>query len=164
MFTIARYVGASHRRGIERVLQENGWERRYVAGQLAAIDELTAHGRPGVRGAVLVALPEEPEDAARGRVCGFVSVEFREWNRLGQMHGLAVAPGSKRSGVASALVLAAEGFVRGLSGRGLYADTPETNETARRFYQALGYGLAYTMPDYYDDGLDGVTYLKLFPR
>ncbi len=158
MFTIARYEDASHRRGIGRVLEENGWERRYVAGQLAAIDDLTADGRPGVRGNVLVAVPE----GAEGSVCGFVSVEFREWNRLGQLHGLAVAPGSKRRGVASALVLAAEGFVRDLSGRGLYADTPETNEAARHFYRALGYRLAYTMPDYYDDGLDGVTYLKLF--
>ncbi len=162
MFTIARYEDASHRRGIGRVLEENGWERRYVAGQLAAIDDLTADGRPGVRGNVLVAVPEEPESPARGPVCGFVSVEFREWNRLGQLHGLAVAPSSKRRGVASALVLAAEGFVRDLSGRGLYADTPETNEAARHFYRALGYRLAYTMPDYYDDGLDGVTYLKLF--
>ncbi len=159
MFTIARYRGTRHRRGIGRILEESGWERRYVAGQLAAIDDLTTHERPGVRGTVLVAVPE----GAEGSVCGFVSVEFRGWNRLGQLHGLAVAPGSKRRGVASSLVLGAEEFVRGLSGRGLYADTPKTNEAAQSFYQALGYGLAYTMPDYYDDGLDGVTYLKLFP-
>ncbi len=51
----------------------------------------------------------------------------------------------------------------GQPGRGVYADTRLTNDSARNLYQALGYELAYTMPDYYDDGLDGASYLKLFP-
>ena len=50
----------------------------------------------------------------------------------------------------------------GQPGRGVYADTRLTNDSARNLYQALGYELAYTMPDY-DDGLDGASYLKLFP-
>ena len=101
---------------------------------------------------------------AGGRVGGFVSVEFREWNRLGQLHGLAVEPGLKRRGIASVLVGRAEGFVRGEGGRGVYADTPVINDAARGFYEALGYRQAYVMPEYYDEGLDGVTYLKLFPK
>ena len=166
MFAVARYEAARHRSGIRRILEENGWEQRYVAGQLATIDDLTGGGRPGVRGRVLVALqgdagdrPEDPET-----VSGFVSVEFREWNRLGQLQGLAVAPGARRLGIASALVRRAEEFVAEHSGRGVYVDTPVTNEAARSFYGTLGYALAYTMPDYYADGLDGVTYLKLFPE
>lgn len=52
----------------------------------------------------------------------------------------------------------------GQPGRGVYADTRLTNDTARSLYQALGYKLAYMMPDYYYyDGLDGASYLKLFP-
>jgi len=51
----------------------------------------------------------------------------------------------------------------GQPGRGVYADTRLTNDSARNLYQALGYELAYTMPDYDDDGLDGASYLKLFP-
>jgi ribosomal protein S18 acetylase RimI-like enzyme len=143
-------------------LEENGWEQRYVAGQLAAIDDLATGQRPGVLGAVFVALPEGPPRQAPERVWGFVSVEFRGWNRLGQLHGLAVAPDVKRRGIASALVRRAEEFVREQPGRGVYADTPVTNESARSLYQTLGYEPAYTMPDYYDDALDGVTYLKLF--
>jgi ribosomal protein S18 acetylase RimI-like enzyme len=54
--------------------------------------------------------------------------------------------------------------VRAEGGRGLYVDTPVTNEIARSFYEALGYRQAYVMPEYYDEGLDGVTYLKLFPK
>ena len=73
-------------------------------------------------------------------------------------------PSLKRLGIASALVSHAEGFVREKGGRGIYVDTPATNEVARRFYLALGYQLVYRMPEYYDEGLDGVTYLKLFPN
>ncbi len=135
MFTLARYDAARHRSGRQS----------------------------GVRGAVFAALPEDSEGPVPEGVSGFVSVEFRGWNWLGQLHGLAVDPGSKRRGIASALVRRAEELVREQPGRGVYADTPVTNETARSFYRALGYELAYTMPDYYDDGLDGVTYLKLFP-
>ena len=100
----------------------------------------------------------------RGRVGGFVSVEFREWNRLGQLHGLAVDPDLKRRGIASVLVGRAEEFVQGEGGRGVYVDTPVTDGAARSFYEALGYRQAYVMPEYYDEGLDGVTYLKLFPK
>jgi ribosomal protein S18 acetylase RimI-like enzyme len=56
----------------------------------------------------------------------------------------------------------AEEFVWEQPGRGVYADPRFTNETARSLYQALGYALAYTIPDYYYDGLDGASYLKLF--
>jgi ribosomal protein S18 acetylase RimI-like enzyme len=111
---------------------------------------------PGAPGGAFVAR------SGGGRQLGFAAVEFREWNRLGQLHGLAVYPDSRRKGVATALVRRAEGFVRGRGGRGVYVDTPVTNATARAFYGALGYRLAYTMPEYYDEGLDGATYLKLF--
>jgi ribosomal protein S18 acetylase RimI-like enzyme len=75
-----------------------------------------------------------------------------------------VDPNLKRRGIASALVRRAETFVREEDGRGIYVDTPSTNEIARSFYQALGYRHAYTMPEYYDEGVDGVSYLKLLPR
>jgi ribosomal protein S18 acetylase RimI-like enzyme len=64
----------------------------------------------------------------------------------------------------SDLVHRAEEFVRGEGGRGLYVDAPATNELGRSFYDALGYRQAYVVPEYYDGGLDGVTYLKLFPK
>jgi ribosomal protein S18 acetylase RimI-like enzyme len=151
------YDAERHRGGVRGVLAKNGWEERYVAGQLDALHILSANTSPGTRGRVYV---HEAEDS---RVGGFVSVEFREWNRLGQLHGLAVDPRLGRQGIASALVERAEEFVRGEDGRGLYAaDTPVTNEGARRFYEALGYRQAYVMPGYYDAGLDGVTYLKTF--
>ena len=158
MIELVPYDAERHRGGVREVLARNGWDERYVAGQLDALYILSADTSPGTRGRVYV------HEAEEGRVGGFVSVEFREWNRLGQLHGLAVDPHLKRRGIASALVGRAEEFVRREGGRGLYADTPVTNESARRFYEALGYRRAYVMPGYYDEGLDGVTYLKPLAR
>ena len=154
---ICPYEPERHRRAIREILAKNGWEERYIAGQLAALDVLSGDSAPGTRGRIFVAETE-------GRAGAFVCVEFREWNRLGQLHGLAVDPDLKRRGISSALVHRAEGFVRVKGGRGIYVDTPATNEVARCFYLALGYQYVYTMPEYYDDGIDGVTYLKLFPK
>src|SRR3712207_4455115 len=122
---------------------------------LSRSSSLSPAAPPGPRGGGYV---HEAED----RVSGFVSVEFREWNRLGQLQGLAVDPALKRRGIASALVRRAEGFVR--EEGGLHVDTPVTNEIGRGFYEALGYRQAYVMPEYYGEGLDGVTYLRLFPK
>jgi ribosomal protein S18 acetylase RimI-like enzyme len=149
------YDAVRHRRGVREVLAKNGWEEHYIAGQLAGLDVLSDDPLPGRRGKVWVSEVEE-------RLSGFVCVEYREWNGLGQLQGLAVDPAFKRRGIASALVRRAEQFVRREGGRGLYMDTPVTNEIGRSFYEALGYWQAYVMPEYYDEGLDGVTYLKLF--
>ena len=149
------YDSMRHRRGVGEILAKNGWEKHYIAGQLAVLDVLSGDPLPGTRGKVCVC---EAED----RLSGFVCVEYREWNRLGQVQGLAVDPSFKSRGIASELVRRAEEFVREVGGRGLYVDTPVTNETGRSFYEALGYRQAYLMPKYYDEGLDGVTYLKLF--
>jgi len=150
------YDAESHRGGVREVLAKNGWEDRFVVGQLDALYILSVVSSPCPRGKVYVYEAEE------GRVGGFVSGEFREWNRLGQLQGLAVDPDLQRRGIASALVGRVEGFVRGEGGCGLYADTPLTNEVVCRFYEASGYRRAYVMPEYYDEGLDGVTYLKIF--
>ena len=152
---IVPYDATRHRRGVREILAKNGWGDRYVGGQLAGLDVLAGDPLPGTRSKVYVCETEEC-------LSGFVCVEYREWNRLGQVQGLAVAPALKRQGVASELVHRAEEFVRAEGGRGLYADTPVTNEIGRSFYEAFGYRQAYVMPEYYDEGLDGVTYLKLF--
>jgi ribosomal protein S18 acetylase RimI-like enzyme len=153
---IVPYEAMRHRRGVREVLVKNGWEEHYIAGQLAGLDVFfSGDPLPGRRGKVFVCEVEE-------RLSGFVCLEYREWNRLGQLQGLAVDPALKRRGIASELVHRAEEFVRAEGGRGLYVDTPVTNEIGCSFYEALGYRQAYVMPEYYDEGLDGVTYLKLF--
>jgi ribosomal protein S18 acetylase RimI-like enzyme len=154
---IVPYDAERHREGVREILAKNAWEQRYIAGQLAALDVLSGERLPGMHGKVCVS---EEKDC----LSGFVSVEYRKWNRLAQLQGLAVDPDLKRRGTASTLVRHAEEFVRREGGRGIYVDTPVTNEAAHSFYEALGYRQAYVMPEYYDEGLDGVTYLKLFPK
>src|SRR5215213_10646142 len=154
---IVPYDAMTHRGGVREVLAKIGWEDHYIFGQLAELDVLSGDPLPGRRGKVWVC---EVED----RLSGFVCLEYREWNRLGQLQGLAVDPGLKRRGIASELVHCAEEFVRREGGRGFYVDTPVTNEIGRSFYEALGYWQAYVMPEYYGEGLDGVTCLKLLPK
>lgn len=137
---IVPYEPGLNLEGIRKILARNGWEDRYIAGQLDKIDVLSGDPRPGTCGRVYVTESD-------GALAGFVSIELREWNRLGQLHGLAVDPNLNRRGIASALVSHAEGFVREEEGRGIYVDTPATNEVACRFYLALGYQLVYTMPE-----------------
>ena len=157
MIDIVPYDAARHRGGVRELLTKNGWEEHYIEGQLAGLDALAGESLSGTHGKVCVS---ETED----HLSGFVSVEYRAWNRLGQLQGLAVDPALKRRGIASVLVHRAEEFVQAGGGRGLYVDTPVTNEAGRSFYETLGYRQAYVMPEYYDEGLDGVTYLKLFPK
>ena len=157
MINIVPYDAGRHRGSVREVLEKSGWRERYIAGQLARPDLLSGGHLPGMHAKVCVCEVEN-------YLSGFVSVEYREWNRLGQLQGLAVDPDLKRRGIASALVQRAEEFVRGEGGRGLFVDTPVTNEIGRSFYEALSFRQAYVMPEYYDEGLDGVTYLKLFPK
>jgi len=157
MIDIVPYDAVRHRRAVRELLAKNAWQEHYIAGQLAALDALSGDPIPKTRTKVCVCEAQE-------RLSGFVCVQYREWNRLGQLQGLAVEPALKRRGIASELVHRVEEFVRAEGGRGLYVDTPVTNEVGRSFYEALGYQQAYVMPEYYEEGIDGVTYLKIFRK
>ena len=129
MIDIVPYDAVRHRGGVRELLTKNGWEEHYIEGQLAGLDALAGESLPGTNGKVCVSETGE-------HLGGFVSVEYRAWNRLGQLQGLAVDPALKRRGIASELVHRAEGFVRAEGGRGLYADTPVANAAGRGFYEA----------------------------
>lgn len=138
---------------ISTVLGRIGWAAQFVEGQLSSIQAFAAnidHARFYVASTL--------ED----HVVGFSTVLFEPWNRLGQIHGLVVDPEWRRHGLAAWLILEAETFVRDLGGRGIFVDTPINNSSGRRFYEAIGYTHDYTMTEYYDKGLDGVTYVKFF--
>jgi ribosomal protein S18 acetylase RimI-like enzyme len=137
--------------GLRALLEKLGWAARYVQGQADSLDALYRDPH----GLALVAL-DGPA------LIGFVTALFAPWNQLTQVHGLAVVLAYRRRGVASALIAAAEDFARQHGGRGVFVDTPVDNHTARAFYLANGFAEAYVMPEYYAEGLDGVTYLKLF--
>jgi ribosomal protein S18 acetylase RimI-like enzyme len=136
---------------VREILVGTGWGERYVAGMAAAADLYAREGSAHVTVAYAGAYP-----------AGFVLCELHEWNGLAQLQGLAVHVDCRRRGIAAELVCRAETFARGAGARGVFVDTPVDNNGGRRFYEALGYDEAYTMPQYYDHGLDGVTYQRFF--
>lgn len=141
-----------HRPLIAQVLVRIGWEPQYIDGQIQAIE---AFAQDADHAAVFVAFQD-------GVFAGYVSIQFYTWNRLAQIHGLAVDPSLRKRGIATKLVAQAEQFARTKGARGVYVDTPVTNTGAREFYVRQQYRQDYIMTAYYDADLDGVTYLKLF--
>jgi ribosomal protein S18 acetylase RimI-like enzyme len=139
---------------IRRILAKIGWAEQYASSAEQNMRNLSEDKENyGVYVAVAV-------DSA----VGFLYVQYYAWNRLCQIHGLAVDPDFQRRGIASALVECAEQFARSKQARGIYVDTPTSNTGGRRFYEAIGYQLGYIMPRYYEDRLDGVTYQKFFEK
>ena len=136
---------------VAALLQEHGWSEAQITGQLEALAALAR----SEHGLSLTA-------TADGELAGFISVQVHRWNRLAQIHGLAVRRKLFRHGYATGLLEAAEAFARDHDCRGIYVDTPVDNEAGRAFYAARGYSEDYRMTRYYADDLDGVTYVKFF--
>jgi ribosomal protein S18 acetylase RimI-like enzyme len=141
-----------HQSSIRRILTKIGWAEQYISAMEHAVDVFSKDQETyGVYFAT-----------SDGEVVGYLYVQYYAWNQLCQIQGLAVDPDCQRQGIASALVARAEEFAKLKNARGIYVDTPTTNAGGRKFYEAAGYQLGYTMPRYYEDKLDGVTYQKFF--
>ena len=80
------------------------------------------------------------------------------WNML----FVGTRPEGRRRGIARALLAATEAAARAGGGRLLLIDTASAEEMApaRAFYAASGCDRVATIPDYYADGIDKVTYLR----
>ncbi|MFO6464661.1 GNAT family N-acetyltransferase [Jannaschia sp. KMU-145] len=80
------------------------------------------------------------------------------WNLL----FLAVDPSAQRAGIGRALVTEAEAHARAAGGRMLLIDTAsvEDQAAARALYASLRFDRVATIPGYYGDGIDKVTYLR----
>lgn len=151
--TIVDYL-SEFQSSIRVILRKIGWAEQYIA---AMEQNATLFSKDKENYGVYVAI-------FGGAVIGFLYVQYYSWNQLCQIQGLAVDPEVQRQGVASALVVRAEEFARLKKARGVYVDTPTSNTGGRKFYESMGYQLAYIMPRYYEDGLDGVTYQKFFEK
>jgi len=141
-----------YRSSIRSILTKIGWAEQYISGMENAADVFSKEKE---NYGVYLAVSHE-------NAVGYIYVQYYAWNQLCQIQGLAVHPEFQRQRVASALVARAEEFARSKYARGIYVDTPTTNTSGRKFYEAIGYQVGYIMPRYYEDKLDGVTYQKFF--
>jgi len=136
---------------ISHLIKGVGWNTRQLKGQLDAIHRLISDEN----GKVLVAM-------AGADLAGYISAEFYEWNRLGQIQGLIVNPCQRRKGIGTRLIREIENFMKQQKARGIYVDTPADNRIGRSFYTRLGYQEDCIRSEYYDEGSDGVVYLQIF--
>ncbi|MFT3892368.1 MAG: GNAT family N-acetyltransferase [Anaerolineales bacterium] len=150
-FSIIDYQ-PGYRSSIRTILTKIGWAEQYVAAAEQNMQNLLADKE---NYGVYLAISGE-------RAVGFLYVQYYAWNQLCQIHGLAVDVDFHRQGIASTLVTRAEEFASSKKARGIYVDTPTNNTRGHKFYEAVGYQLGYIMPQYYEAGLDGVTYQKFF--
>lgn len=149
-FTIRPFT-QKDRDEICEILTQTGWAPRFIEGQRKAIEKLT--------------LDEEGDVsiAVRGEnILGYIQVQHLRWNNLSYIHGLVISPTCRRQGIARALMAHVEKETKAWGNQGVFVDTPVDNQRARALYLATGYAEAYIMPSYYEDDLDGITYLKLF--
>ncbi len=144
-------LAAADYEAIHALLTAEGWTLDQVDGQLKAIKRLAS----SEAGFVRVIRADEI-------LAGYISAEFHPWNRLVQIHGIAVALTLRRRRLASRLMSEAEFFARSVGARGIFVDTPVTNNAARDLYLACGYSEAYRMPRYYSEDLDGIAFVKFF--
>lgn len=133
------------------ILTQTGWAPRYIEGQRRAIEKLTLDEE----GDVSVAVKDND-------IVGYIQVQHLRWNSLSYIHGLVISPKCRRQGIATGLMAHVEKDTQLQGNRGVFVDTPVDNQGARAMYIAKGYVEAYIMPSYYEDDLDGITYLKLF--
>jgi ribosomal protein S18 acetylase RimI-like enzyme len=151
--TIRPYA-PEHHPYIRKILTKIGWAEQYISSAEQNVERLSQDQE---NYGVFVAFVQE-------EMVGFLYIQYYAWNRLCQIHGLAVSPEFQRQGVATALVARAEAFAHARGARGVYVDTPVTNTGGRRFYEAIGYQPGYVMPRYYEDHLDGITYQRFFQK
>jgi ribosomal-protein-alanine N-acetyltransferase len=123
----------------------------FPAGIAYSKQELKAYIRH--RGAfTLVAI-----DAAGGKAQGFI-VAHR--GPTGHIVTIDVDPGTRRSGVGSALLRSAEERLHNAGSHAVGLETAVDNVSALAFYKRHGYDVLRTWPRYYSNGVDALVLKK----
>lgn len=87
---------------------------------------------------------------------GFSDIKRLRFTRKGHIISVAVLPEFRRNGIASALVKQALNALRENKVDECYLEVRETNETAIRLYEKLGFSLARRIAHYYADGAEAL--------
>ena len=136
---------------VKQVIDAVGWIGQYVVAQLESIRQISQNKE----GEVIVAV-------VSGKIVGFIQALHYSWNRLSQVHGLMVLKEYHRQGIARKLMEYVEDTAKKRGNRGIHLNTPVDNTRGRAFYTALQFSEKYIMLEYYEEGIDGVNYQKIF--
>ncbi|MBI2707236.1 MAG: GNAT family N-acetyltransferase [Proteobacteria bacterium] len=148
-----RSFESKDREAIKDLMRGVSWPEHYVEVHANAAEKLSKDDE----GDVLVAIQDN-------KIIALMAMKHQRLNFLTCVYTLVVAAEFHRNGLGKALLDYAEKRARESENRGIFLDTTDNNTNARLFYKAIGFHEAYTMPHYYLDDLDGITYLKLFNR
>ena|SRR5579883_1629124 len=95
--------------------------------------------------------------ALRGRrICGYVVTCTRGAGSSAELISIAVDPAAREKGAASALIASTIRRLRRRRIRRLTLTVKLTNRPARRFYEKWGFRKIKLVPEYYEDGMDGI--------
>ena len=96
-------------------------------------------------------------DAGNGTTQGFIVAHT---GPVGHIVTIDVRPSTRRSGVGSALLSAAEQRLRAAGSRAVGLETAVDNIAALSFYKRQGYNVVRTWPRYYSNGVDALVLKK----
>ena len=102
------------------------------------------------------AVSQDPQPVSS--IIGFIVAEVRR--SAGHIITIDVLPESRRSGVGSALLQAAEAQLRQSGAKIVDLETPVDNAGAIQFYKRKGYFVEKTVPGYYSNHLDALVMRK----
>ena len=91
-------------------------------------------------------------------VLGLLAFNFEKWNQIGRVDMIGVSPDAKGKGVGKQMMNQAAVYAKEKGLRKIYVDTDASNISAQIFYIKCGYFPEYSMKDYYEPGLDGITF------
>jgi [ribosomal protein S18]-alanine N-acetyltransferase len=98
--------------------------------------------------------------SSAGRILGFIVAEARRKTKTGHVITIDVVPETRRSGVGSALLGAAEEQLLQAGAAIVTLETAVNNTAAIRFYKQKRYFVEKTVPAYYSNGLDALVMRK----
>lgn len=102
-------------------------------------------------------------EETQGEIVGFLVAEAGA-KGSGHIITIDVLPVSRRGGVGSRLLQAAEERLVAAGCRGVLLETAVDNESAIRFYHRHGYSVLKVLPRYYLDSIDGLLMGKRLDR
>lgn len=97
------------------------------------------------------------EDGVKGETDGFIVTHA---GRIGHIVTIDVSPGTRRAGIGTLLLQAAEDRLRSAGANAVGLETAVDNLSALSFYKKHGYSVVRTWPRYYSNGVDALVLKK----